>query len=47
MAQNSLLLDIEIAYYKTMSKIAQFERNYVKNRIESAPAKILQNEVYA
>ena len=47
MAQNSLLLDIEIAYYKTMSKIVQYERNYLKNRIKAAPAKILQNEVYA
>lgn len=46
MSQSSLLLDIEIAYYKTMSKIAQYERNYLKNRIKAAPVKVLQNEVY-
>jgi len=46
MAQNSLLLDLEITYYKAMSKIAQYERNYFKNRIKAAPVKILQNEVY-
>jgi len=46
LAQNALLLDIEIAYYKTMSKIAQYERNYLKNRIKAAPVKVLQNEVY-
>jgi len=46
MSQSSLLLDIEIAYYKTMSKIAQYERNYLKNRIKAAPVKILENEVY-
>jgi len=45
--QNSLLLDIEIAYFKTMSKIVQYERNYLKNRIKVVPAKILENEVYA
>jgi hypothetical protein len=47
MAQNSLLLDLEIAYYKAMSKVVQYERNYLNNRIKAAPAKILQNEVYA
>jgi len=47
MPQNSLLLDIEIAYYKTMSKVIQYERNSLKNRIKAAPAKILENVVYA
>jgi len=47
MGQNSLLLDIEIAYFKTMSRIVQYERNYLKNRLKAAPAKILENEVYA
>ncbi len=47
MAQNALLLEIEIAYYETMSKIVQYERNYLKNRIKAAPVKILENEVYA
>jgi len=45
--QNSLLLDIEIAYFKAMSKIVQYERNYLKNRIKAAPVKILENKVYA
>jgi len=47
MPQYSLLLDIEISYFKTLSKIVQYERNYLKNRIKAAPAKILENEVYA
>jgi len=47
LAQNSLLLDIEIAYYQTMSRIAQYERNYLKNRIKATPVKILEKEVYA
>jgi len=45
--KNSLLLDIEIAYFKAMSKIVQYERNYLKNRIKAAPGKILENKVYA
>ena len=45
-SQRSMLLDIEISYYKTISKIAQYERNYLKNRIKAAPVKVLQNEVY-
>ena len=47
MTQNSLLLDIEIVYYQTMSKVVQYKRNFLKNRIKVTPGKILEKEVCA
>jgi len=47
LAKNSLLLDIEIGYYKTMSKIIQHERNFLKNRRRDVLVKMFEKEIHA
>ena len=41
MTRQYLDQELDIAYYRTMSKIVQFRRNLFKNSISSIQAKIL------
>jgi len=47
MTRQYLNQELGIAYYRTMSKIAQYRRNVLKNRMSSVQAKVLTNEVFA
>jgi hypothetical protein len=47
MTRQFLSQELEIAYYRTMSKIVQFRRNVLKNSISSVQAKILPTQVFA
>jgi len=47
LAKNSLLLDIEIEYNKIMSKVIQYERNFLKNRRRDVLVKMLEKEIHA
>jgi hypothetical protein len=39
--------ELGIAYFRTMSKIVQFRRNSLKNKISSAEAKIFPAHIFA
>ena len=43
MTRQFLSQELGIAYFRTMSKIAQFRRNVLKNKISSAEAKIFEH----
>jgi len=45
MIRQYLSQELGIAYYRTMSKFAQYRRNVLKNNISSIQAKVLPNEV--
>lgn len=47
MSRQYLNQELDIAYYKTMSKIVQFRRNLLKNQISSAEAKIFPAHIFA
>jgi hypothetical protein len=47
MSRQYLSQELDIAYYKTMSKIVQFRRNLLKNKISSAEAKIFPAHIFA
>ena len=47
MSRQYLSQELDIAYYKTMSKIVQFRRNILKNKIASAEAKIFPAQLLA
>ena len=47
MSRQFLSQELDIAYYKTMSKIVQFRRNILKNKISSAEAKIFPAHLLA
>ncbi len=47
MIRQYLSQELGIAYYRTMSKFAQYKRNVLKNKISSIQAKVLPNEVFA
>ena len=47
MNRQFLSQELDIAYYKTMSKIVQFRRNILKNKISSAEAKIFPAHLLA
>jgi len=47
MTQSSLFLDVEIAYYQTLSKFVQYKRNFLENKIRIVPNKILVKEIHA
>ncbi|MDH3361514.1 MAG: hypothetical protein OEW86_00480 [Nitrosopumilus sp.] len=44
---HSFLLDAQIAYYCTLSKIIQYKKNFMKIGLSIMPNKILAKEVYA
>jgi len=45
MIRQYLSQELGIAYYRTMSKFAQYRRNVSKNNISSIQAKVLPNKV--
>ncbi len=45
MIRQYLSQELGIAYYRTMSKFAQYRRNVSKNNMSSIQANILPNEV--
>ncbi len=45
MIRQYLSQEVGIAYYRTMSKFAQYRRNVLKNNMSSIQAKVLPNEV--
>ncbi len=45
MIRQYLSQELGIAYYRTMSKFAQYRRNVSKNNMSSIQAKILPDEV--
>jgi len=45
MAQNSLLLDAEIAYYHTLCKIVQYKKTHLKG-LTTMANRILTKEVH-
>ena len=47
MSRQYLSQELDIAYYRTMSKIVQFRRKLLKNSISSVQAKILPTQVIA
>ena len=47
MTRQYLSQELGIAYYRTMSKIVQFRRNQLKNKISSAEAKIFPAHIFA
>jgi len=47
MIRQYLSQELGIAYYRTMSKFAQYRRNVLKNNMSSIQAKVLPNEVFA
>ena len=47
MTRQYLNQELDIAYYRTMSKIVQFKRNLFKNSISSVQAKILPTQAFA
>lgn len=47
MTRQFLSQELGITYYRTMSKIMQFKRNALNNRISSKLAKILPIQVFA
>ena len=47
MTRQYLNQEFGIAYFRTMSKIAQFRRNLSKNKISSAEAKIFPTHIFA
>ena len=47
MTRQYLSQELSIAYYRTMSKFAQYRRNVSENNLSSIQAKYLQNKVSA
>ncbi len=45
MIRQYLSQELGIAYYRTMSKFAQYRRNASKNHMSSIQTKVLPNEV--
>ncbi len=45
MIRQYLSQELGIAYYRTMSKFAQYRRNALKNNMSSIQAKVSPNEV--
>jgi len=45
MIRQYLSQELGIAYYRTMSKFAQYRRKVLKNNMSSIQAKVLPNEV--
>jgi hypothetical protein len=47
MTRQQMSRELGIAYFRTMSKIVQFRRNSLKNKISSAEAKIFPAHIFA
>lgn len=47
MTRQFLAQEIEISYFRAMSKIVQFRRNLLKNKISSAEAKIFPAHLFS
>jgi hypothetical protein len=47
MTRQQMSQELGIAYFRTMSKIVQFRRNSLKNKISSAEAKIFPAHIFA
>jgi hypothetical protein len=45
MSRQYLSQELDIAYYRTMSKIVQFRRNLLKNSMSTVQANLLPNKV--
>ena len=45
MTRHYLSQELDIAYYRTMSKIVQFRRNLLKNSMSTVQANVLPNKV--
>jgi hypothetical protein len=47
MTRQQMSQELGIGYFRTMSKIVQFRRNSLKNKISSAEAKIFPAHIFA
>jgi hypothetical protein len=47
MTRQQMSQELGITYFRTMSKIVQFRRNLLKNKISSAEAKIFPAHIFA